>query len=78
LSGKVSNETSQGLWVFRLVGCLFIAQICCLSGFAAFASTLVRLANLWHLDLTRAGWVSSAYFLGYTIGVPLLVAVLEA
>jgi len=77
LSGKDSNETVQGLRALRLVGLLFIAQICCLSGFAAFASTLVKLASLRHLDSTRAGWISSAYFLGYTIGVPLLVALTD-
>ena len=77
MSGKDSNETVQGLRALRLVGLLFIAQICCLSGFAAFASTLVKLASLWHLDSTRAGWISSAYFLGYTIGVPLLVALTD-
>ena len=46
-------------------------------GSAAFATTLVRLAGLWHLTATRAGWISSAYFLGYTVGVPLLVALTD-
>jgi len=77
LSGNDSNDSAQGLRAIRLVGFLFIAQICCLSGFAAFASNLVKLTSLWHLDSTRAGWISSAYFLGYTIGVPLLVALTD-
>jgi MFS family permease len=77
LFGKDSNETAQRLQVVRIVGFMFAAQICCLSGFSAFASTLVKLTALWHLDSTRAGWISSAYFIGYTIGVPLLVALTD-
>jgi len=46
-------------------------------GSATFASTLTELARLWHLDSTHAGWISSAYFLGYTIAVPLLVALTD-
>jgi hypothetical protein len=41
--------------VVRIVGFMFAAQICCLSGFAAIASILLKLAtlSLWHLDSTR-------------------------
>jgi MFS family permease len=46
-------------------------------GSATFASTLAELARLWHLNSAHAGWVSSAYFLGYTIAVPLLVALTD-
>jgi MFS family permease len=46
-------------------------------GSATFASTLAELARLWHLDSARAGWISSAYFIGYTIAVPLLVALTD-
>jgi MFS family permease len=46
-------------------------------GSATFASTLTELARLWHLDSTHAGWISSSYFLGYTIAVPLLVALTD-
>jgi MFS family permease len=46
-------------------------------GSAAFASTLSELAGLWHIDATHAGWISSAYFLGYTAAVPLLVALTD-
>lgn len=53
----------------RLVGGLVFAQLLSVLGSAAFASTLARLATLWHLDSTRAGWISSAYFLGYAAGV---------
>jgi MFS family permease len=63
--------------VTRLVAGLVLAQLCSVLGSAAFASTLVNLASLWHLDSTRAGWISSAYFLGYAAGVPLLVALTD-
>ncbi len=61
----------------RLAGLLVLAQICSMLGSAAFATTLVRLASLWHLTATSAGWISSAYFFGYTVGVPLLVALTD-
>jgi MFS family permease len=46
-------------------------------GSAAFASILVKMVSLWHLDSTRAGWIGGAYFLGYSVGVPLLVALTD-
>ena len=54
-----------------------LAQTCGMLGSATFASTLTELARLWHLDSTHAGWISSAYFLGYTLAVPLLVALTD-
>ncbi|MGH7985752.1 MAG: MFS transporter [Candidatus Binataceae bacterium] len=61
----------------RLLGGLIVAKICCMAGSAAFASTLVELARLWHLDAAHAGWISSAYFIGYTIAVPVLVGLTD-
>ncbi|MDR3763095.1 MAG: MFS transporter [Acidobacteriota bacterium] len=54
-----------------------LAQVCALAGSAAFATTLVRLAGVWHLDAAHAGMIGSAYFVGYTVGVPLLVALTD-
>lgn len=71
------SKPSNSIPIPRLVGGLAIAQICSLLGSAAFATTLVRLATSWHLDSSRAGWISSAYFLGYALGVPLLVALTD-
>jgi MFS family permease len=59
------------------VGGIVLAQTCGMMGSAAFASTLTELARLWHLDSTHAGWISGAYFLGYTIAVPVLVALTD-
>jgi MFS family permease len=61
----------------RLVAGVVLAQTCGMLGSATFASTLTELARLWHLDSAHAGWISSAYFLGYTIAVPLLVALTD-
>jgi MFS family permease len=61
----------------RLVGGVVLAQSCGMLGSATFASTLTELARLWHLNSSHAGWISSAYFLGYTIAVPLLVALTD-
>jgi MFS family permease len=61
----------------RLLGGIVLAQTCGMLGSATFASTLTELARLWHLDSTHAGWISSAYFLGYTVAVPLLVALTD-
>jgi MFS family permease len=61
----------------RLIAGVVISQTCGMLGSATFASTLTELARLWHLDSTHAGWISSAYFLGYTCAVPLLVALTD-
>lgn len=61
----------------RLVAGVAFAQTCGMLGSGTFASTLTELARLWHLDSTHAGWISGAYFVGYTISVPLLVALTD-
>jgi MFS family permease len=49
------------------------ATIVSLLGSAAYSSTLPRLAEAWHLDATRAGWIGSAYFAGYAIACAALI-----
>jgi len=61
----------------RLIIGVVLAQTCGMLGSATFASTLTELTRLWHLDSTHAGWISSSYFLGYTVAVPLLVAITD-
>ncbi len=61
----------------RLIGGVVLAQICGMLGSATFASTLTELAHLWRLDSTHAGWISGAYFLGYSLAVPILVALTD-
>jgi MFS family permease len=57
---------------------MIAAKVCCMVGAAAFASTLVELTKLWHLDSSRAGWISSAYLVGYTVAVPILVGLTDS
>jgi MFS family permease len=56
---------------------MIAAKICCMAGSAAFPSTLVELTRLWHLDAARAGWIGSAYLIGYTLAVPILVGLTD-
>jgi MFS family permease len=60
-----------------LIAGVVLAQTCGMLGSSAFASTLIEVCRLWHLDSTHAGWISGAYFLGYTLTVPLLVALTD-
>lgn len=62
---------------FWLIAGMIAAKICCMTGSAAFASTLVELSGLWRLDATRAGWIGSAYLIGYAVAVPFLVGVTD-
>ena len=62
---------------FWLIAGMIAAKICCMAGSAAFASTLVELSGLWRLDATGAGWIGSAYLIGYAAAVPFLVGVTD-
>jgi MFS family permease len=77
LPKDTSKQSTLRLSSVRLISFLVLAQICSMLGSAAFASILVKMASLWHLDPTRAGWIGGAYFLGYSVGVPLLVALTD-
>lgn len=48
-----------------------------MAGFAPFASLLVELSHLWRLNPAHAGWISSAYLIGYAIAVPALVGMTD-
>ncbi len=61
----------------RLVGGLIAAEIFSMAGYAAFASLLVELSHRWQLDPVQAGWIGSAYLLGYALAVPALVGMTD-
>jgi MFS family permease len=61
----------------RLVAGVIGAEICAMTGFATFASLLVELSRVWRLDPTQAGWIGSAYLLGYALAVPALVGMTD-
>lgn len=48
-----------------------------MAGYAPFASLLVELSHLWRLDPAHAGWISSAYLIGYALAVPALVGMTD-
>ncbi|HXF33001.1 MAG TPA: MFS transporter, partial [Candidatus Acidoferrales bacterium] len=46
-------------------------------GSSSLPATLPALIAQWHLSAAEAGWLSGAYFLGYAIGVPVLVSLTD-
>ena len=61
----------------RLLGGLIAAEIFSMAGYAAFASVLVELSHRWRLDPVQAGWIGSAYLIGYALAVPALVGMTD-
>jgi MFS family permease len=61
----------------RLIAGLLAAEVFSMAGFAVFASILVELSHQWHLDPARAGWISSAYLIGYALAVPAMVGLTD-
>lgn len=64
--------------MLRLAGGLIAAEICSMAGYAAFASLLVELSHRWQLDPVQAGWIGSAYLIGYALAVPALVGMTDS
>lgn len=46
-------------------------------GIASFAALLPDFSVRWGLSNSEAGWIGSAYFIGYTIAVPFLVSLTD-
>ncbi|MGD9974388.1 MAG: nitrate/nitrite transporter [Desulfatirhabdiaceae bacterium] len=61
----------------RVIAGILLAEICSMAGFSTFAATLVEFSRLWGLSSTGAGWISSAYFMGYVLAVPVLVGLTD-
>src|SRR5581483_624397 len=60
-----------------LVAGTLAAEVCAMAGYAPFASLLVELSRLWRLEPAHAGWISSAYLIGYALAVPMLVGMTD-
>jgi predicted MFS family arabinose efflux permease len=45
--------------------------------FSMFLALEPRLREVWHLSNTGSGWISSAYYAGYMVAVPVLVSVTD-
>ncbi len=64
----------------RIVGLLAglcIAEVLTMLGIAAFAALLPEFSVRWDLSNAEAGWIGSAYFIGYTLAVPFLVSMTD-
>lgn len=60
-----------------LVAGLCVAEILTMLGFASFAALLPEFSQSWDLTSTQAGWIGSAFFIGYTLAVPVLVSLTD-
>lgn len=54
-----------------------LAQLLTMLSLSIYAAQLPNLRSLWSLSNTEAGWVGAAYFVGYTLAVPVLTALTD-
>jgi MFS family permease len=55
-----------------LVGIVCLAEILSMTPFSMFLALQPQLQHAWTLSNTESGWISSAYFTGYMLAVPVL------
>jgi MFS family permease len=55
-----------------VVSVVCLAEILSMTPFSMFLALQPRLETAWALSNTETGWISSAYFLGYMVAVPVL------
>jgi MFS family permease len=60
-----------------LVAIVCAAEILGMAPFSMFLALEPRLREVWHLSNTASGWISSAYYAGYMVAVPVLVSVTD-
>lgn len=61
----------------RLIALLCLAQLLSMVGVFAFPALLPTFLSEWQLTNTQAGWISGAYFGGYTAAVPVLASLTD-
>ena len=54
-----------------------LAEILGMAPFSMFLALQPHLQDAWALSNTATGWISSAYFGGYMVAVPLLVSLTD-
>lgn len=59
------------------VAALSFGHVLTMIGFSAFPALLPRFITLWDLSSLEGGMVNSAFFLGYTLSVPLLASLTD-
>lgn len=60
-----------------LIFAMCVAQLLIMLSIAVYAAQLPVLRDLWSLSNTQAGWIGAAYFVGYTVAVPVLTSLTD-
>lgn len=60
-----------------LIFAMCVAQLLTMLSISAYAGQLPLLSALWSLSNTEAGWIGAAYFVGYTVTVPVLTSLTD-
>ncbi len=60
-----------------LIALMCVAQLLTMLSISVYAAQLPHLSALWSLSNTQAGWVGAAYFVGYTVLVPVLTSLTD-
>lgn len=60
-----------------LIAAMCVAQLLTMLSISVYAAQLPNLSALWSLSNTEAGWIGAAYFVGYTISVPVLTSLTD-
>lgn len=68
---------NRNISALNLVLLVIAAEIFSMGGFSSYSVVLVELNGLWGLNNTEAGWLSSAYYMGYVAAVPFLVGMTD-
>ena len=61
----------------RIVAILCVAEILGMSPFSMFLAVQTELRSAWQLSNTAVGWVSSGYYAGYMVAVPILASLTD-
>ena len=76
-SGAGGGGARPPLGPALFVAVLSFGHVLTMLGFSAFPALLPQFTELWSLSSIEGGMVNSAFFLGYTLAVPLLVSVTD-
>lgn len=60
-----------------LIFAMCVAQLLIMLSLSVYAAQLPVLSKLWSLNNTEAGWIGAAYFVGYTLAVPVLTSLTD-
>ena len=61
----------------RIVAIICLAEILGMSPFSMFLAVQTELRSAWQLSNTAVGWISSGYYAGYMVAVPILASLTD-